>query len=261
MKNKNYFNLTLQMALTDFKLKYAGSILGYVWSLVKPLLLFGVLYVVFSVFFRFGKGVAHYPVYLLLGIVLWSFFLESTMNGMHSVVTRGDLIRKVNFPKIIIVLSAVITSFLTLLLNLIVVFVFMFFSKINLSATALFLIPIIAEFVIFTLGVSLILATLFTKFRDFSHIWEVGLQIIFYATPIIYPLSMVPSQFVKIMMVTPIAQIFQDARWALISHDTLTSWSVISFPKSLIILAIVIVTALIGFFAFLLSAKNFAEEV
>ena len=87
------------------------------------------------------------------------------------------------------------------------------------------------------------------------------MQVLFYATPIIYPLSMVPSQFVKIMMVTPIAQIFQDARWALISHDTLTSWSVISFPKSLIILGIVIVTALIGFFSFLLSAKNFAEEV
>ncbi|OGY21695.1 MAG: hypothetical protein A2126_01710 [Candidatus Woykebacteria bacterium GWB1_45_5] len=261
MRKTNYLNLTLQMALTDFKLKYAGSILGYIWSLVKPLLFFGVLYVVFSVFFRFGKGVPNYPVYLLLGIVMWSFFLESTLNGMHSVVSRGDLIRKVNFPKIIIVLATVLTSLLTFLLNLIIVFIFMFFSKIVPSATILLFIPIIAELVIFTLGVSLILATLYTKFRDFSHIWEVGLQVLFYATPIIYPLSLVPAKFVKFMMVNPIAQIFQDARWALISRDTATSWSLISYPKNLIILAIVLATVLVGFIIFLKSAKNFAEEI
>lgn len=261
MRKTNYLNLTLQMALTDFKLKYAGSILGYVWSLVKPLLFFGVLYVVFSVFFRFGKGVPNYPVYLLLGVVMWSFFLESTLNGMHSVVSRGDLIRKVNFPKIIIVLAAVITSFLTLLLNLIIVFIFMFFSKIVPSMTILLFIPIVLELVIFTLGVSLILATLYTKFRDFSHIWEVGLQVLFYATPIIYPLSLVPDKFVKFMMVNPIAQIFQDARWALISQETATSWRIISYPKNLIILAIVLVTVLVGFIIFLKSAKNFAEEI
>jgi len=249
------------MALTDFKLKYAGSVLGYIWSLAKPLLFFGVLYVVFSVFFRFGKGIPNYPVYLLLGIVMWSFFLESTLNGMNSVVSRGDLIRKVNFPKIIIVLAAVITSFLTLLLNLIVVFIFMFFSKIVPSASFLLLIPIIAELVIFTLGVSLILATLYTKFRDFSHIWEVGLQVIFYATPIIYPISMVPVKFIKFMMVNPVAQIFQDARWALISRDTATSWSIISYPKNLIILAIVFATVVVGFIIFLKSAKDFAEEI
>ena len=261
MRKANYFNLTLQMALTEFKLRYAGSVLGYVWSLVKPLLLFGVLYVVFSVFFRFGKGAPNYPVYLLLGIVMWTFFLESTLNGMHSIVTRGDLIRKVNFPKIIIVLATVITSFLTFLLNLIVVFIFMVFSKVIPSPTILLFIPIVLEFVIFTFGVSLILATLYTKFRDFSHIWEVGLQIIFYATPIIYPLSLVPSKFVKFMMVNPIAQIFQDARWALISHETATTWSAISYPKSLITLGLVLATVAVGFIIFLKSSKNFAEEV
>lgn len=261
MRKTNYLNLTLQLALTDFKLKYAGSILGYFWSLVKPLLLFGVLYVVFSIFFRFGKGVANYPVYLLLGIVMWSFFLESTLTGMNSVVSRGDLIRKVNFPKIIIVLATVLTSLLTFFLNLIVVFVFMFFSKIVPTIAILLFIPIVLEFVIFTLGVSLILATLYTKFRDFSHIWEVGLQVLFYATPIIYPLSLVPTQFVKFMMVNPIAQIFQDARWALVSHDAVTSWSVISYPKNLVILAIVFVTVVVGVFIFIKSAKNFAEEI
>jgi len=249
------------MVLTEFKLKYYGSVLGYLWSIVKPLLLFGVLYVVFSVFFRLGKGVPNYPVYLLLGIVMWSFFLESTLNGMHSVVSRGDLIRKVNFPKIIIVLAAVTTSLLTFLLNLIIVFIFMFFSKVVPSAAILLFIPIVFELLVFTLGVSLILATLYTKFRDFAHIWEVGLQVLFYATPILYPISLVPPKFVKFMMVNPVAQIFQDARWALISRDTATSWSIISFPKSLIILVIVLGTVLVGFIIFLKSAKDFAEEV
>jgi len=261
IKKTNYFNLTLQMALTEFKLKYAGSVLGYVWSLVKPLLLFGVLYVVFSVFFRFGKGVPNYPVYLLLGIVMWSFFFEATMNGMRSIVQRGDLIRKVNFPKIIIVIAAILTASLSFLLNLIVVFVFLAFSKIDLTASALVFVPLVVELVIFALGVSLILATLFAKFKDFIHIWEVGLQVIFYATPIIYPISMVPAKFIKFMMVNPVAQIFQDARWALISHDTATTWSTISYPKSLVTLAIVLITVLVGFIIFLKSAKDFAEEI
>ncbi|OGY23540.1 MAG: hypothetical protein A2Y57_01615 [Candidatus Woykebacteria bacterium RBG_13_40_7b] len=261
MKKTNYFNLTLQMALTDFKLKYAGSILGYVWSLVKPLLLFGVLYVVFSIFFRFGEGAKNYPVYLLLGIVMWTFFFDGTMNGMRSIVIRGDLIRKVNFPKIIIVIAAIITAFLSFLLNLIVVFVFLAFSKVDLTIYALAFIPIIIELVILVLGISLILATLYTKFKDFMHIWEVGLQVLFYATPIIYPISLVPDKFVKFMMVNPIAQIFQDARWALISRDVTTSWSAISYPKNLIILAMVLWLVLVGFFIFSKSAKNFAEEI
>jgi ABC-2 type transport system permease protein len=249
------------MALTDFKLKYSGSILGYVWSLVKPLLLFGVLYVVFSVFFRFGKGVPNYPVYLLLGIVLWSFFLEGTMSGMHSIVQRGDLIKKVNFPKIIIVIAALITSSLSFLLNLIVVFVFLAFARITLGISAFLFLPLILELIIFVLGISLILVTLFTRFRDLAHIWEVGLQVLFYATPIIYPVSLVPHKFVKFMMISPVAQIFQDARWALISRDTATSWSIISYPKSLITLAIVLATVLVGFFIFFKSAKDFAEEI
>jgi ABC-2 type transport system permease protein len=261
MKKTNYFNLTLQMALTDFKLKYAGSILGYVWSLVKPLLLFGILYIVFTLVFHLGKGIPNYPVYLLLGIVLWSFFLEGTLTGMRSVVQRQDLIRKVNFPKIIIVIAAIITASLSFLLNMIVVFVFLAFSKINLTISALVFIPLVVELIIFVLGVSLILATLFAKFKDFIHIWEVGLQVLFYATPIIYPISLVPTKFVKFMMVNPIAQIFQDARWALISRDIETSWSVISFPKSLVTLVIVLITVVVGFIIFLKSAKDFAEEI
>src|SRR3989344_4063987 len=144
MRKKNYINLTLQMALTDFKLKYSGSFLGYIWSLVKPLLFFGVLYVVFTYFFSLGKGIPNYPVYLLVGIMFWTFFAEATLSGMHSIVSRGDLIRKVNFPKIVIVLSAIITSVLTFILNLLIIFAFLFAARIVPDYHVLFLLPLIA---------------------------------------------------------------------------------------------------------------------
>lgn len=261
MKNTNYLNLTLQLALTDFKLKYSGSILGYIWSLVKPLLLFGVLYVVFTYFFSLGKGIPNYPVYLLVGIIFWAFFSEATLSGMHSIVGRGELIRKVNFPKIIIVLAAVITSILTFALNLVIILLFLLFSKIMPDYHALLLIPLTAELIIFIFGLSLILATFYTKFRDFSHIWEVVLQVGFYAIPIIYPVFFIPDALKTIIMLNPVTQIIQDARWSLVSRDVNTSWEVLGLPLGLLTLALVAGIFIFGLWFFNSSAKNFAEEI
>ncbi len=261
MKKTNLLNLTLQLALTDFKLKYSGSVLGYVWSLVKPLLLFGVLYVVFTYFFSLGKGIPNYPVYLLVGIMFWSFFAEATMSGMHSIVSRGDLIRKINFPKFVIVLSAITTSLLTFALNLIIIFVFLFAARIVPDFRALLLIPLVLELVVFILGLSLVLATFFTKFRDFSHIWEVVLQVGFYAVPIIYPVLFIPDALKTVIMLNPVTQIIQDARWALVSQDVLTSWKVLGLPLAFLTLVIVGGIFTFGLWYFNLSAKNFAEEI
>lgn len=261
MKKTNYINLTLQMALTDFKLKYSGSILGYVWSLVKPLLLFGVLYVVFTYFFNLGKGIPNYPVYLLIGIMFWSLFAEATMSGMHSVVNRGELIRKVNFPKMIIVISAIITSILTFLLNLVIILAFLVYSRLMPDKDILFLIPVFIELLVFIVGISLILATLYTKFRDFSHIWEVVLQVGFYSVPILYPISFIPDALKNVIMINPISQIIQDARWALISRDVITSWEVLNRTSSLITLVIVVAVFIVGIWFFYLSSKNFAEQI
>lgn len=249
------------MALTDFKLKYSGSVLGYLWSLVKPLLFFGILYIVFTYVFRLGKGIPNYPVYLLLGVVMWTFFAEGTMGGMHAIVNRGDLIRKVNFPKIIIVLAAVLNATTTFLLNMIVVFVFLVFSKIVPPLTIFVLIPLVLEFIFFVFGVSLILATLFTKFRDFAHIWEVSLQLLFYATPIIYPISLIPQQLTKFAFLNPITQIMQDSRWAVISHDIPNAWNLFSYKYGVFPIIVACITLLVGLVIFQYSAKNFAEEI
>lgn len=258
---KNYLNLTLQLALTEFKLKYAGSVLGYVWSLVKPMLLFGVLYVIFTFFFRLGKGIPNYPVYLLVGVVMWAFFAEATMSSLHAVVNRGDLLRKVDFPKIIIIVSASLTALLTFVLNFIVIVIFLIAGGIGFSIFNFIYILVVLELFLFLLGLSFIFSTLFVKFRDFSHIWEVSLQVLFYATPIIYPISLIPQKVSKLIMLNPLAQIFQDARWALVDRNVKTSWEILGWPLNLVPLVIVIATLLIGFFYFQISAKNFAEEI
>jgi len=259
--DNNYTNLILQLTLTEFKLKYAGSVLGYIWTLVKPLLLFGVLYIVFTFFFKLGKGIPNYPVYLLVGVVMWAFFAESTMSALHSIVGRGDLIRKVNFPKIIITFAAALTALLTFILNLVVIVVFMMTSKIGFSPINLLFIFLVFELFVFILGLSFILSTLFVKFRDFNHIWEVSLQVLFYGTPIIYPIAFIPEGVEKLIMLNPLAQIFQDARWVLVSTDVETSWEVLGWPLNLLPPLIVFGLFVFGLILFQKSAKNFAEEL
>jgi len=261
MRPTNYPNLIAQMTLTEFKLKYAGSVLGYFWSLVKPLLFFAVLYLVFTLVFKLGKGVPNYPVYLLAGVVTWTFFIEATLNGMNSIVSRGDLIRKINFPKLTIVVSATLTSLLTFVLNFVAVFFFLVISKIIPILSILFLPLLILELLLFVLGIGLILTTLYTKFRDFSHIWELALQVLFYATPILYPVDLVPERFKQIVMINPLAQIIQDIRWSLISHKVTTSWEVLGPVLGLLPVLIVAIVFLFGLWVFSAQAKNFAEEI
>ena len=261
MRRNNYLNLILQMTFTEFKLKYAGSVLGYFWSLVKPLLLFAVLYLVFTLVFKLGRNVPNYPVYLLTGIVSWTFFVEATLNGMNSIVDRGDLIRKINFPKITIVLSASFTSLLTFSLNFLIVFVFLFLSKISPSPSIILLPILTLELLLLILGTSLILATLYTKLRDFSHIWELALQVLFYATPILYPIDLVPERFRIVVMLNPLAQIIQDMRWTVISHEVVTSWQILKLPLGLVPVIIVGLVFFLGLLFFNYSAKNFAEDV
>ena len=130
-KKLRHIDLIRELAITDFKIKYQGSVLGYVWSLAKPLAMFGVLYLVFTVFVRVGSTIPHYALYLLLGIVLWNYFAETTMTSMRSISDKGDMMRKVYFPRITIILSASISSTITLLLNMIVVIIFLIFARIN----------------------------------------------------------------------------------------------------------------------------------
>jgi ABC-2 type transport system permease protein len=259
--SRNYYSLIRELAITDFKLKYQGSVFGYLWSLMKPLAVFGVLYLVFTVFVRIGSDVPHYPLYLLLGIVLWNYFSESTTSAMRSIVDKGDLIRKVYFPRIVILIANSISALITLVLNLVVIVVFMAIAHIAPTWLSLTFILLIAELYILSLGVSFFLAALYVRFRDFAYIWDVLLQLGFYASGVIYPLSIVPSKYLDIILLNPITQILQDSRYVLISKDTVTTLGTIESALRLVPYVIPIVLVITGYFYFEKWSSRFAEDI
>ena len=261
--SKKNRTLLSELVRTDFKLRYQGSVLGYAWSLLRPLMLFLILYIVFVRFLKIGSGIEHYPIYLLLGIVMWNFFAEMTSLSLGSIVGRGDLIRKIRIPRWIIVLSSSVTALINLGLNLIVVFVFLLFNQVDLMRSILWLPLIFLQLYLFALGLSLLLATAFVKYRDVTHIWEVSLQGLFYLTPILYPLSIISRPlFQKILMISPIATAIQDARYAVVTHNALTTSSVYGTNYArLIPYCITLATLALGILYFKSQAKNFAEDL
>lgn len=231
------FIILRELVKTDFLLRYQGSFLGIAWSVLKPLMLFCVMYVVFVKFLRFSDGTDTFPLVLLLGISMWNFFTESTTMGLCSITTRGDLLRKINFPKYIIVVSATINALICMSINLGVVIVACILSDVQFTVNVFWLPINLVQLYLLSLGVALLLSTLNVYFRDAQHIWEVVLQGLFYATPIIYPLSMVEQKLgevapgvgllvEKLMLLNPAAQVIQDIRHNLIAPATTpTIWT------------------------------------
>jgi ABC-2 type transport system permease protein len=265
---KQYFSkknraLLSELVRTDFKLRYQGSVLGYAWSLLKPLLLFAILYVVFVRFLRIGGDVEHFPIYLLLGIVLWNFFAEMTSQCLSSIVGRGELIRKISIPRWIIILSSSVSALINFGLNLLVVAVFMFFNDVDVRSSILLLPALVLEIYLFGLGISLILATLFVKFRDIAYIWEVILQAGFYLTPILYPLSMITNlSLQKLILLNPMAQAIQDARFVTVTRETLTSSAIFGGGSYKYIPFIIVAVVLVaGLLFFKKESKYFAENI
>ena len=250
-----------EMVSTDFKVRYQGSALGYMWSLLKPLFLFAILYVVFTYIIPLGKDIEHYPVYLLTGIVLWNFFTETTMIGASSVVARGDLIRKISIPRYLVVIASSLSALINLGLSLVVVVIFALLNGIIPSLSWLLLIPLLIELFVFALGVSFLLATLFVRFRDITYIWEIFLQAGFYATPIIYPLTKVPQALHKWFFLNPMAQIIQDARYVVATHTSITIWTTIHSLVAIVPFVIIVILAVTGGVYFKRRSKYFAEDI
>ena len=258
--------LLRELVVTDFKLRYQGSVLGYLWSLLKPLMLFAIMLVVFAHFLRFGEGVEHFAVTLLLGIVLWTFFTEATGQGMQAIVARGDLLRKIKFPKYILVISGTISALINLVLNLLVVFVFMLIDGVDFGWVALLFPLNILLLYVFSLALAFFLSAAFVKFRDIAPIWEVVMQGLFYATPIIYPLQMVVSISVagaQALMLSPISVIIQDSRANLVGHEhVITQLEIVKNPLiASIPYVIIAITVIFASWYFKRNQKTFVENV
>lgn len=255
--------LLAELVRTDFKLRYQGSVLGYTWSLLRPLMMFLILYVVFVNFLKIGADIPNYPIYLLFGIVLWQFFSDMTNQSLGSIVARGDLIRKIRIPRWIIIVSTSVSAIINLGFNILVVLLFVFLARMDLLATSIYLPLVLLEIYIFALGVSLFLSAAFVRYRDLTHIWEVILQAGFYVTPIIYPISLITNNdFQRLLLINPLAQAIQDARHLFITKSTLSIESVYgSGFYRLIPITIVAVSLIFGVLYFKKHAARFAEDL
>lgn len=256
--------LLKELTKTDFKLRYQGSVLGYLWALLRPLLMFAILYIVFAKLLRFGNDIPHYPVYLLTGTVLWSFFTECSQQGIQAMVGRGDLIRKISFPKYIVTVSTTLTAVINLLINLAVVVIFALINGVTPSWTWLLVLPLIAELYLLALGIAFLLGSINVKYRDIGSIWDVLIQALFYAVPIIYPVSMVAATSAwaaKVILLNPIAQVIQDVRWSLITTEATTTVGFVGGWAELLSIGIVLVVFGIGAIVFRKRSHFFAEEI
>ncbi len=219
---RRFFDLLWLISVTEFRRTYFGTVLGYVWSLLRPLALFGILLFVFTnVFHAKANEVEHYPVMLLMGVVLFTFFQESTTAGVQSVVTQEGVVRKTQFPRLVIPLTAVLTGFFNLLLNLVIVLVFTLAFGVTPHWTWLLFPLAVAALVVLTAAVSMALSVLYVRYRDIAIIWIVAAQVLFYGTPILYPVTAFtnsPGQNTKehLLMISPLAVIFEQVRvWVL----------------------------------------------
>lgn len=257
--------LTLLLAVTDFRLRFFGSVLGYVWQLMRPLMLFGVLYAVFSLFLNFTGPERYYPVALLLGIVLFSFFAESTAGSVRSLPMRESLVRKIDFPRLAVPLATVLTALFNLALNLVPVVIFLLAAggRPRLSWLEVpFLVLLLA---LFASGLAMLLSALFVRYRDVEPIWEVTLQAMFYASPIFYTLELVAQKsnptIAKLLLFNPFAAILQQFRHAFVDPSHRSPLNYLHGPLILVPILVIVIVVVLGAFVFFRAAPRIAEEL
>ena len=263
---RRLWHLTRTLAVTDFKLRFFGSVLGYLWQLVRPLLLFGVLYVVFTQVVRLGSGVELYPVALLLGIVLYSFMSEATGTALTSLVDRENLIRKIEFPRLAVPMASVLTALFNLCLNLIVVLVFLLAAGADVRWSWLELPFLVAALVALAAGLGMLLSSLYVTLRDMRPIWDVVLQVMFYASPIFYPIELLyqkhHSDLAQLLMVNPFAAVLQQARRAVFGPEHLSAAEAIGGWSHMIApVAVAAAIVVVGGLVFSRRAPRIAEEL
>jgi ABC-2 type transport system permease protein len=205
-----YRRLVLQLALKEFKIRYTHSLLGYTWSLLNPLIFSLVYYLVFSVFIRFD--IPNYPGYLLLGVVLWNFFSEGTSGGVGSLLAQGGIVTKVALPRQVIVFASVLNAMMTFAISLAILMVLLLATGVSPTPAMLAFLVLLADLVLLTLGVSLLLAPLHVRFRDVGYLWGVALQLGFWLTPIIYNDTMIPERWRWLVVYNPLARIMLYSR-------------------------------------------------
>jgi ABC-2 type transport system permease protein len=259
---KRFFALTWLLAATEFKLNYFGTAFGYVWSLLRPLMLFAVLYAVFSKGLGLSRGVEDFAQILLLNIMLFQFFAEVTGAGVGCVVSRENIVRKMQFPRLAIPLSVVLTGLFNLCLNLVAVMIFFAITGIEPRLSWLALPLIVAALVVFVAGVALLLSALYVRFRDIAQIWAVMSLVIFYSSPIVYPIESYPQGAQFALSINPLAPILELARTAMVGPGAPSITEAAGGVMGIIGPVVVGLTiCVLGFRIFIRAAPRIAEEL
>ncbi len=257
---RRFWALTWTLATTEFKLRFFGSALGYVWSLVRPLMLFGVLYLVFSKVFAVGSDVKHYPGYLLMSLMLWNFFVEVTATSVVSLTGRENLLRKIRFPRLVVPASVALTSLFNLGLNLVAVLVFYIIGGIDPMVSWLWLPLLVLVLTIFATGVGMLLASLFVRFRDVQPIWEVATTVLFYGSPVLYVVAKLPQSIQRYEAANPIALVTTQMRHVMVDPAAPSAFSFFGW-KLLVGLFLVVGSFVLGFWVFRREAPRIAENL
>jgi ABC-2 type transport system permease protein len=260
--SRRFWRLVFYLARSEFIVKYKGSALGYLWSLISPLLLFGILYLVFTKIVRFGSGVENYGGFLLLNIMLFQFFSDATTQAVGSIVNREALVRKMEFPRLAIPLSVVLSATFTLALDLVVVIGFLLLSGVHVMVTWLLLPVLIVWLYVLTVGASLLLSTLFVSFRDTAQIWLVLTRVMFYASPILFPIEFFPSALKPLLLLNPLAPLFAQSRvWIVDPNAETFSQAFGGAIYWIYPMLILLGTVMLGAWVFQREAPNVAEQL
>jgi ABC-2 type transport system permease protein len=264
---RRLFRLAWTLATTDFKLKFFGSFLGYLWQLMNPLMLFGVLFVVFSFALRLDQGVRYYPVALLLGIVLFSFLNEATTAAVRSLIQRESLVRKIDFPRMAVPMASVLTATFNLALNLIPVVVFLLISGGRPRPAWLGFLVVIAGLILFAFGMAMILSVGFVRFRDIEPIWNVALQVVFYSSGVFFTVEAIANQkhgqlLVDLFFCNPFAALLAWARHLLVDPSWQSPTQALSSDWLLFVpLGLAALALAVGFAMFRALAPKIAEDL
>jgi len=257
-----FFELLWLLAVTEFKKTFFGTVLGYIWSLMRPLLLFAVLLVVFTQIFKLGSEVPHYEVQLLFNIVLFSLFQEATSGAVGSVVSQEGIVRKTQFPRLVIPLSVVLTAIFTLGLNMIVVVVFMLAFGVTPMWTWLLFPVILVPLLVFSTALAMLLSALNVRFRDVGIIWVVIATALNYGTPIIYPLEIVQGTLKQIVLANPLTPIFHQADIWMVNPQAESVRAAVDGPLPLLVGALIYVAVCVaGVWVFKREAPRIAEQL
>ncbi|MGI8922013.1 MAG: ABC transporter permease [Solirubrobacteraceae bacterium] len=260
---RRFANLTWMIASTDFRLTYFGSVLGYVWSLMRPVLTFGVMFLVFSRALKLGHGIRDYPVLLLLNIMLITYFQEATGASVTAVLNRESLVRKMHFPRMVIPLATVLTAAFNAVLNLFAVFIFLVAYGVNPRWSWLGLPLLLVLLTAFTCGVSMLLSSLYVRFRDVGQIWSVISQVLFYGSLVFFTIERIPGIGLRrLVLMNPIAATLQQARhWIVDSHAPSTAQAMGGGLWWMLPLGIGALVCVIGLLVFNHEAPRIAERL